>query len=68
MLVPQGSLDAVTGPERAVQRAEAMGALGADARLLVSGHCPHDETPDLVAEAISGWWPAAVERAAELSR
>ena len=32
---------------------------------LVSGHCPHDETPDLVAGAIGGWWPRAVERARE---
>jgi len=68
ILVPQGSRDAVTGPERAVQRADDLAKLrpGITVRKLVSGHCPHDETPDLVAAAIQDWWPEAVSRAGEL--
>ena len=68
ILVPQGSRDAVTGPERAQQRADDLGKLRPDITVekLVSGHCPHDETPDLVAGAIGGWWPRAVERARSL--
>ena len=68
ILVPQGSRDAVTGPERAVQRADDLEKLRPDITVekLISGHCPHDETPDLVAGAIGGWWPRAVERARSL--
>lgn len=68
VLVPQGSRDAVTGSERAVQRADDLAKLrpGITVRKLVSGHCPHDETPDLVAAAIQDWWPKAVKRAGGL--
>lgn len=68
VLVPQGALDAVTGPERATERGETLGTLrpGVTAKLFQSGHCPHDETPELVAGAIGEWWPAAAERAAAL--
>ena len=61
ILVAQGAKDAVTGPKRAVQRANDLKSLrpGIDVSLLTSGHCPHDETPDLVAEAIVDWWPKA---------
>ena len=69
ILVPQGSRDAVTGPERAQQRADDLEKLRPDITVekLDSGHCPHDETPELVADAIGGWWPRAVERARSLT-
>lgn len=58
VLVPQGELDYVSGPDRARSRANQLANLrnGVTVKLLVSGHCPHDETPDLVAREIESWW------------
>jgi len=60
ILVPQGEFDNVSGPERARSRAEQLATLrdGITVRLLESGHCPHDETPDVVAAEILRWLDA----------
>lgn len=60
ILVPQGEFDYVSGPDRTRQRAVQLANLrpGVTVSLLASGHCPHDETPDLVAAAIRAWLPA----------
>ena len=65
ILVPQGAYDGVTGPDLAQKRARDLQNLraGIDVTLLDSGHCPHDETPDLVADALATWWPKAAANA-----
>jgi len=57
VLVPQGEFDYVSGPERTRQRADQLAKIrpGVTVKLLKSGHCPHDETPDLVAQTILEW-------------
>uniref|UniRef100_A0A7S2G9D9 AB hydrolase-1 domain-containing protein n=1 Tax=Octactis speculum TaxID=3111310 RepID=A0A7S2G9D9_9STRA len=59
VLVTQGVLDPLTGPELAAQRAEQLGVLRDDVTVerLQAGHCPHDELPDDVASAVVRWWP-----------
>ncbi|KAH8048295.1 hypothetical protein JL722_12524 [Aureococcus anophagefferens] len=65
ILVPQGAYDGVTGPDlaRSARDLETIRP-GIDVTLLDAGHCPHDETPDLVADAVAAWWPKAVAFAA----
>lgn len=60
VLVPQGQLDYVSGPERAVLRASQLASLRPDitVKLLESGHCPHDESPGLVADELKAWLPS----------
>ena len=69
ILVPQGAYDGVTGPDLAQKRARDLETIrpGIDVTLLDAGHCPHDETPDLVADAVAAWWPKAEAFAAEAS-
>ena len=69
ILVPQGAHDGVTGPDLARKRARDLETIrpGIDVTLLDAGHCPHDETPDLVADAVAAWWPKAEAFAAEAS-
>lgn len=57
VLVPQGELDYVSGPERAKLRADQLAQLGdaVTVHLLQSGHCPHDESPELVAGVLNTW-------------
>ena len=63
VLVPQGALDPLTGAERAQTRAAQLGALrdGVTVELLDAGHCPQDEAPERVADAIARWWPRVLE-------
>ena len=65
--MPQGAYDGVTGPDLAQKRARDLETIrpGIDVTLLDAGHCPHDETPDLVADAVAAWWPKAEAFAAE---
>ncbi|KAJ1458461.1 Alpha/Beta hydrolase protein [Pelagophyceae sp. CCMP2097] len=60
ILVAQGRLDYVSGPERAQKRAGELSRLraGVQVDLLESGHCPHDETPELVAASVHKWLAA----------
>ena len=48
---------------RAQTRAAQLGALraGVTVELLDAGHCPQDEEPERVADAIVRWWPQVLE-------
>ena len=62
VLVAQGRNDRVSGPARAQERAQLFKRLrpGITVRELDAGHCPHDEVPEQVAEAILQWLPNVV--------
>mmetsp|Transcript_11061 Transcript_11061/g.30652 ORF Transcript_11061/g.30652 Transcript_11061/m.30652 type:complete len:839 (+) Transcript_11061:25-2541(+) len=57
VLVPQGELDPLSGAQRAQDRAEVFKILrpGVTVTRLAAGHCPHDEVPEQVAEAMLMW-------------
>lgn len=59
VLIAQGALDPLND---APTRAAMFGRIreGVAVELLQSGHCAHDETPDLVADAIVKWLPRGV--------
>lgn len=60
VLVLTGADDRVSSPAVARRRAELFSRLrkGVDAVLVEeAGHCPHDETPDIVAEEVWRWFP-----------
>ena len=61
VLVAQGKNDRVSGPTRAQERAQLFKRLrpGVTVRELDAGHCPHDEVPEQVAQAILEWLPDA---------
>jgi pimeloyl-ACP methyl ester carboxylesterase len=63
VLVAQGKNDRVSGPARAQERAQLFKRLrpGVTVRELDAGHCPHDEVPEQVAQAILEWLPDVVE-------
>ena len=56
VLVAQGEFDYVSGPERTRLRAKQLEALPkVTVDILNSGHCPHDESPHLVATSLLSW-------------
>ena len=63
VLVAQGKNDRVSGPARAQERAQLFKRLrsGVTVRELEAGHCPHDECPEMVAQAILDWLPDVLE-------
>ena len=56
-------LDPLAGPERTVLRLAQLQQLrpGITGAGIQAGHCPHDEAPDQVADAIASWWPRVLE-------
>jgi pimeloyl-ACP methyl ester carboxylesterase len=60
VLVPQGADDPLSGAKRSQERAAIFARLrdGVTVRLLNAGHCPHDEVPEQVAQAMVEWWPS----------
>ena len=63
VLVAQGKNDRVSGPARAQERAQLFKRLrmGVTVRELDAGHCPHDECPEMVAQAILDWLPDVLD-------
>lgn len=59
VLVAQGTNDRVSGPARAQERADVFERLrpGVSVRRIDGGHCPQDDAPEKVAEAIFAWLP-----------
>lgn len=70
VLVAQGTNDKVSGPARAQERADVFERLrpGVTVRRIEGGHCPQDDTPEQVAEAILAWLPEATAYAASSRR
>ena len=63
LLVPQGRNDRVSGPARAVDRAQTLTRLreGVTVELIDGGHCVLDDAPEAVAESLLRWLPSTRE-------